>query len=421
MTHKDLFCQVVPTTAVSALAFLIAFVDRSMVARISIEALAAIGITPAIIGFGIGATTGLVTFVQKRVAAAEGKDAAISSALLLSLIISVPFSIAVFFASPFICQRFFTGTTASLAQQYMQIMAFTVPLNGVNQVTMGYWVGSLKSHLRLRINVVTTILSIGLHLIIIPILGVQGAALSSLLTMLFSAVVNFTAMKKVAQFKFSAPTEMKMAFQDAYQIFLHQIAFHIQTNIFNYLVAHLSVAGFAVYNVINTFLLIPSAIGSGYGLIGGSYLLAPYKNADHKEMHERFNKLIRQSVVVGLILGMLAIILETLIRKFYFGSTDAFAISKFPYWTFVVLCVVDIVCCLFQRVHYSLDNIASSLKRLLVSQWLVGTPLAWIAVILLKVDIGGFFAVYAFERVFLTAILADLWRRRFSLPRGQFL
>lgn len=415
MTHKDLFHQVVPTTMISALHFFIVFVDRSMIAQVSIEALAAIGITPAIIGFGVGATAGLLTFVQKRVRGAEESNVAISSALLLSLILTIPFTVLVFLASPYICQQFFSGTTASLAQQYMQIMVFTLPLAGLNQVVMGYWIGSLQSHLRFRINIVTTVIAIGLHLALIPPFGVQGAAISSLLTILFSATVNFIAMKKLSGFRFVAPTEMKSAFQDSYQIFLHQMSFHVQTNILNYLVAQMSVAGFAVYNVINTLLIIPSAIGSSYGLIGGSYLLAPYKNAEYREMGQRLNKIIKQSLFVGLILAILAIAFESLVRRFYFGTSEGFAISRFPYWIFVVLCVVDIICCLFQRIHYSLDNITSSFRRLLVSQWLVGTPLAWFTVVILKVDITGFFIVYAFERVFLTAILVDLWRRRFSV------
>lgn len=419
MKHKELLFQVLPLSAVNAISFLVLFVDRSMLSQVSIEALAAVGIAPAILGVGMGATTGLITYVQRNISANKTSmqiNSALSTALYVALAISIPIATMLFFLPSQIASLFFSGKTHELATDYLKIMSLMIPFFGMNQVAIGYYLGTLKAKYRLHISLLSAALAIIFNLILIPPWGVKGAAYGTVLTYVLTSLGNYIVVKKFSSFKFvrANQADLKEALSESMAIYAQQISYYIQTNFMNFLIAKISVPAFAIYNIVNMLLSIPSAIGMSYGNTVGTYLIPFAESLDFGELNVRLRKAIAQSVLAGFILAITSLFFMDVVRAYYFKDHATFLSSKESFWILSFLCFWDVTCCLFQRVHYSLGNFSHSFKRLMLSQWFFGAPLAAVAVLYFRTDVGGFFLCYAAERIFLSAALIHLWKLKYG-------
>ncbi|MDT8347639.1 MAG: MATE family efflux transporter, partial [Flavobacteriaceae bacterium] len=214
---------------------LVAFVDNVMVGALGPEALAAVSLGNTFIyialSLGLGFSFAITPLVAEADAQADHKQARsyLKHGFYLNLMLGLSLCVAVVVAAPILKSMNQPPVVVELAVSYMQIVAFSlVPLmlfQSFKQFTDGKSETKLPLYASIAANVVNVLLN---YLLIygvwfVPAMGVDGAALATLISRVLMLAGLWIVLMQVRKMKFYILTFSKAAFhKKTFKTIMHQ-------------------------------------------------------------------------------------------------------------------------------------------------------------------------------------------------------
>ncbi|MBX3020135.1 MAG: MATE family efflux transporter [Bdellovibrionales bacterium] len=400
-----------------ATGFIVQAVDSTMVAPMGSAALAALGVAGAASFIPNSFTMGLITSVQKRVAASENiedRSRALTANMILGMILALPFSALFFIFAKQIAGFYTRGEAVELAADFIRFFCPSFIFSSMSQAVNGYWIGALKSKTRLSITVAVTVMNVLGNLVLAPRYGLPGVAVSSAIAITGGFGLNIYLTMRFEGFRFRVfrISEVLEDLKVVFGVSLHQMSLALTLNAAVALVGLIGVEALAVANVVGTLSLPALYLGIGYGVATGSFLIKALAKNDRQVARHIAMLAFKQVAAISVALAFAILIFSAPIRHWFFKDPVTFDLARTPFVLLALLVVIDGVGCAIQRFHFVSDGLRQSFTIMTAVQWGLFIPLAFAAVKFGGISYPGYLTLHVGQRLLIGLLLYWAWRRR---------
>lgn len=328
-TFKHTFDIAWPSTMESLLISLIAAVDMIMVGGLGPDAIAAVGITTQpkfiLMALVLSLNMGVTVVVSRRKGQGLQSDAirTLRSALSLSLLLGGAMSlIGFFFAEDILLLAGANNDYINLAVDYFKIIMIGNIFQSISLTINAAQRGIGNTKISMRTNVSANLVNLVFNFLLIngiwffPKLGVQGAAIATMLGAMVACVMSiysiidvnnylFSDIKKGWKFEFSA---LKAIYNISSPAFIEQVFLRIGFFIYSATIANLGTLAFATHQICMNIISISFSIGDGLSVANSSLVGQSLgrKRPDLAMMYSRATQVI--GLLMGLVLAIILIV-----------------------------------------------------------------------------------------------------------------
>jgi multidrug resistance protein, MATE family len=408
---------------------LLNLIDTLMVSRLGKHALAAVGLASQLNFLSIAFITGLAAGVQAMVARRKGEArehetaVPLNGGLLLVLCISVPVSIALFLAAPYIFPHLVDDPAViAIGTEYYQMRLIAVVAVGANFAFRGYWNGMGMSWMYLWTLLVMHFSNIAISYVLIfgelglPALGPKGAGLGTSIGMFIGTATYFMLgwrHLRRAGFLRRLPgwdtmrSMLRLSVPSGAQQTLYALGFTVLFLI----IVKVGTNEAAAANVLLNITLVALLPGLGLGLASASLVGQALGRGQPQDATRWGWDVARVAVMVCGLLGLaIALFPELLLRRFLNEQPDVLAIAVTPLRLVGLTVAVDAIGMVLLN---SLMGAGATLHAMVVStaaQWLVFLPTAYLVGPVLGFGLIGIWLAQIGYRSLQTGVLVALWR-----------
>ncbi|NJL23730.1 MAG: hypothetical protein HC902_00115 [Calothrix sp. SM1_5_4] len=269
-------------------------------------------------------TMGLITAVQKRVATGSARcedvNRAMSAGFVLALLLAVPFAAVYFFYSRQIAGLYVHGKAADMASAFLRLFCFSFAFASANQAIIGFWIGMMKSRIRLVITIITTGVNVAGNLILIPRFGFEGVAIASAAAIATGFLINLGLLVIMEGYRWVTPTwrEINEDARVVLGVSMHQLSLALTLNSAAFVVGLIGTDALAIASVIGTLSLPTLYLGIGYGTATGTFLVKALEGCDHAGARAIARRSLVQVFTVCLGIAGVILLGSLMIRRFLF-------------------------------------------------------------------------------------------------------
>lgn len=409
---------------------LINLVDAAMVGHLGETALAGVGIGSyanfMVIALVMGLGSGVQALVARR--RGEGRLAEVASplnaGLLLALLVGLPLGLLCWWAAPWIIDLLADDpAVAAIGQDYFQWRVLAVAAVGLNFAFRGFWNGSHRSGMYMRILLGMHLFNAALSYCLIhgrlglPALGAEGSGLGTCIALWLGSLVYAVQTWRVARgggFLRQRPPamELRVLLRLALPNSLHQFLFATGITILFWIIAQIGTAELAVAHVlINlTLLLILPAIGLG---MAATTLVSHSLGEGDVEAAHRWGWEVVRIAAFGLaLLGVPFWLYPEAILGLFVTDPALIELGTLPLRLTGLGMVLDAGTLVLTQALLGAGASRTVMAISLGNQWLVLLPLTYLLGPVLGYGLLAIWSLYILQRGLVSAVFGLMWQRR---------
>lgn len=383
------------------------WVDTAIASRLSISAIAAVGISSFFFFFLFSFANGFSIAIQRSTVVEHVQNGnragtkSLVTGLSLSVIVSAIFAAAVFPELNAIFHAISPDReTALLAETYMKPLVYSLPFFYINTAFRGYLNASELSGVYMRNNLTIQIVNIVVSIPLsfgyfrLPQLGIAGIGYGTMIAYIVGTISYITSLiiiNRNERLVFCKPKleEMivltKASFIAGAGLNLYALGWVISF----WIVGHLGQVSVAVYQIIAQVTLFPIYIANSFGTTVVNLVSTALAE---RNFAKAYSDGIRVPVVAGLITFLYALPLAFLSRWLLLLVSDG-GISA-PYFTYilagsVLILPIYTIGVVMSNAVQATDRFGRAFVVAFSSQWLVFLPLSWALVIYMGYGLLG--------------------------------
>jgi len=370
--NKALFSMSTPVSLGMLSTFLIQVVDTYFVGKLGSKELAALGFSSAgfflVVGLFFGLSVGVSALIGK--ALGEKKDNKVKSLVLISLILTIVFSLLVNAIGYFTIKPFFSMLGASpqvlpLISEYMEIIYIGLPFliialigNAAVRTSGSIRAPEISMAVGGLINLIfdyLLIFGIGPF----PKLGIKGAAVASVISFVFVFIISFVLLNKNKLLSFHPIKKFKNGIKSILSLslpaVLTQILVPVTFIVITFIISKFgdnAVAALGIASRVESLVLV--------GIFGVSVAITPFvaQNFGAKK-YKRIDQAIifagKYSVYTGILLFLILVIFAGPIASFFTDDPGVINIVKFYFYiiafSYIFYGLIVVTTSIFNAVH----------------------------------------------------------------------
>jgi len=408
-------------------------VDTAMVSRLdhSDAALAAVGygsfalfVAQSII---LGLSTGVLAAAARRKGEGRQGETAyfLNAALLIVALIAPLLSLLVFFAIPHV-YRFINNDpdVMAIGIPYLQIRAIGIMFVAMNFSFRGYWNAIDLTRLYMFTLILMHALNILLNYVLIfghfgaPALGVQGAAIASVIALGFGSSLYFLfGWRYAREFGFlrrlPPRADVKRLIQVSLPSGIQQMFFAAGWLTMFWIIGKVGTAEVAAANVLINLMLVALLPGMGLGLAAAT-LVGQALGRKEVEEAARWGWDVVKIAVIGLTLLGLPMVLmpRALLSAIYTLDPATLELALWPLRLVGLSMLFEAIGTILQNALLGAGDTRRVMKVAIFNQWCLFMPLAYLVGPVLGYGLTGIWAVQTAFRVLQAGIYSLFWVRR---------
>ena len=406
-------------------------VDTALVGPLGDDALAAAGTGSYANFVAVSLVTGLSAAIQAQVARRLGRGQLTECAmpanhgLLIALGFALPLAVVLLLAAPWLLELFFQSSEAfnSEATDYFQIRVMALPAAAMSLSFRGFWNGTGEPAGFLKLLVCTHIGNALLSFLLIygklglPKLGVQGAALGTVLAMYCGAFLNgWVLCKRAKKYGFLTcwgnPIAFKRLVLLAIPDSLQQTLFALGMMMLFATIAQLGISEMAIAHVLLTVSLVLVLPGQGLGMAANT-LVSQNLGARQPDAAWRWGQQVMYTAsAVLLVLSLPLILIPEVLLALFLHDPDLRSMAAIPLRLTGVGIVFDAPSLVFVQALLGAGANRTVLAIRFVAQWLILLPLAWLVGPTLGFGLNGVWIVITLQRLISSGSFLLVWHSR---------
>lgn len=409
---------------------LINLVDAAMVGHLGEQALAGVGLGSYANFVAVALIMGLGSAVQALVARRRGEGrqdqvaTPLNAGLALALLVGLPLGLAGWLAAPWIVDLLTDDpAVAAIARDYFEWRVLAVCAVGLNFSFRGYWNGSHRSGMYLRILLGMHLFNAALSYCLIhglfglPALGAEGSGLGTCIALYLGSLVYAVQTWRVARpngFLRRRPKaiEFRVLLRLALPNSLQQFLFASGITLLFWIIAQVGTAELAVAHVlINlTLLLILPAVGLG---MAATTLVSHSLGEGDVDAAQRWGWEVVRIATLGLaLLGMPFWLFPAQILELFVADPALIELGTWPLRLTGVGMVLDAGALVLTQALLGAGASRTVMAVSLGNQWLVCLPLTYLLGPVLGYGLLAIWSLYILQRGLASALFALMWQRR---------
>lgn len=409
---------------------LINLVDAAMVGHLGETALAGVGIGSYANFMVIALVMGLGSGVQALVARRRGEGrveetgAALNAGLLLALAVGLPLGLLGWLSAPLVIAWLTDdAAVAAIGQGYLQWRVLAVAAVGMNFAFRGFWNGSHRSGLYLRILLGMHLANAALSYCLIhglfglPAMGAEGSGLGTCIALWVGSLVYASQTWRVARdqgFLRRRPRwrELHTLSRLSLPNSLQQFLFATGITLLFWIIAQVGTAELAVAHVLVNLalLLILPAIGLG---MAATTLVSHSLGAGDVEAAHRWGwEVVRVAACGLLLLGMPFWLFPAPILGLFVNDPQLVELGLWPLRLTGAGMVLDAAALVLGQALLGAGASRTVMVVTLGNQWLVVLPLTYLLGPVLGYGLLAIWSLYILQRGLASLLFALMWQRR---------
>ncbi len=409
---------------------LINLVDAAMVGHLGETALAGVGIGSYANFMIIALVMGLGSGVQALVARRRGEGhldscaTPLNAGLLLALAVGLPLGLLGWLAAPWIVQRLSEdAAVAAIGEGYLQWRVLAVAAVGLNFAFRGFWNGSHRSGLYLRILLGMHLANAALSYCLIhglfglPAMGAEGSGLGTCIALWVGSLVYASQTWRVARSQgflqgHPAGLEMRVLLRLSLPNSLQQFLFATGITLLFWIIAQVGTAELAVAHVLVNLalLLILPAIGLG---MAATTLVGHSLGAGDVEAAHRWGwEVVRVAALGLLLLGMPFWLFPQAILGLFVNDPQLIELGIWPLRLTGAGMVLDAGALVLGQAMLGAGASRMVMLVTIGNQWLVVLPLTYLLGPVLGHGLLAIWSLYILQRGLASLLFALMWQRR---------
>lgn len=409
---------------------LINLVDAAMVGHLGEKALAGVGLGSYANFVAVSLIMGLGSAVQALVARRRGEGRLLEEAtplnagLALALLVGLPLGLACWLLAPQIIGLLTEDPeVAGIARGYFQWRVLAVAAVGLNFSFRGFWNGSHRSGMYLRILLGMHLFNAALSYCLIhgllglPRMGAEGSGLGTCIALYLGSLVYLVQTWRVARGggflrARPQPIEFRVLLRLALPNSLQQFLFATGITLLFWIIAQLGSAELAVAHVlINlTLLLILPAIGLG---MAATTLVSHSLGEGDVEAAHRWGWEVVRIAALGLtLLGIPFWLFPEAILGLFVNDPALIELGTWPLRLTGLCMVLDSASLVLTQALLGAGASRTVMAVSLGNQWLLFLPLAYLTGPVLGYGLLAIWALYMLQRGFASLLFAVMWQKR---------
>ncbi|MCC6075137.1 MATE family efflux transporter [Pseudomonas sp. GCM10022188] len=409
---------------------LINLVDAAMVGHLGEKALAGVGLGSYANFVAVSLIMGLGSAVQALVARRRGEGrpgqeaTPLNAGLALALLVGLPLGLLCWLAAtPIIGLLTQDPEVAGIARDYFQWRVLAVAAVGLNFSFRGFWNGSHRSGMYLRILLGMHLFNAALSYCLIhgllglPRMGAEGSGLGTCIALYLGSLVYLAQTWRVARhggFLRGRPRaiEFRVLLRLALPNSLQQFLFATGITLLFWIIAQLGSAELAVAHVlINlTLLLILPAIG--LGMAATTLVSHSLGKGDVDAAHRWGWEVVRIAAVGLALLGIPFWLFPQAILGLFVNDPALIELGTWPLRLTGLGMVLDAASLVLTQALLGAGAARTVMAVSLGNQWLLFLPLAYLLGPVLGCGLLAIWALYMLQRGFASLLFALMWQRR---------
>ncbi|HEY8330064.1 MAG TPA: MATE family efflux transporter [Pseudomonas sp.] len=409
---------------------LINLVDAAMVGHLGETALAGVGIGSYANFMAIALVMGLGSGVQALVARRRGEGrlaetgGPLTAGLLLAVLVGLPLGLGGWLAAPWIIGLLSNDpAVAAIGSDYFQWRVLAVAAVGMNFAFRGYWNGSHRSGLYLR-------LLLGIHLfnaalsyclvhglLGLPAMGAQGAGLGTCIAQYAGSLIFASQTWRVApaagfRWQRPPPVEIQRLSRLSLPNSLQQLFFATGITLLFWIIAQIGTAELAVAHVLVNLalLLILPAVGLG---MAATTLVSHSLGAGDVDAAHRWGWDVVRVAIGGLaLLGTPFWLFPEAILGLFVSAPQLIELGTWPLRLTGLGMVLDAGALVLAQALLGAGASRTVMLVTLGNQWLVVLPLTYLLGPVLGYGLLAIWSLYILQRGLASAIFVLMWQRR---------
>jgi len=409
---------------------LINLVDAAMVGHLGETALAGVGIGSYANFMVIALVMGLGSGVQALVARRRGEGrlhdcaAPLNAGLLVALLAGLPLGLLGWLLAPGIIHALSEdAAVAAIGEGYFQWRVLAVAAVGLNFAFRGFWNGSHRSGLYLRILLGMHLFNAALSYCLIhgllglPAMGAEGSGLGTCIALWVGSLVYASQTWRVARgqgFLQRRPDAMQLRVLLRLSLpnSLQQFLFATGITLLFWIIAQVGTAELAVAHVLVNLalLLILPAIGLG---MAATTLVGHSLGAGDVEAAHRWGwEVVRVAALGLLLLGMPFWLFPAGILGLFVSDPQLIGLGIWPLRLTGAGMVLDAGALVLGQAMLGAGASRSVMLVTLGNQWLVVLPLTYLLGPVLGYGLLAIWSLYILQRGLASLLFALMWQRR---------
>ncbi len=404
-------------------------VDTAMVGVLGTAQLAAVGIvsfatfmaTAVVMGF----SSGVQAMAARRMGEGREQESAVplTGGLVLALVIGLPLSLVLVALAPTLLPL--VNSDPAVIEEglpYFEWRLIGLTAVGVNFCFRGYWAGVSRTRIYLYTLVTIQIANVAISYVLIfgklglPALGTAGAGMGTTLALLLGSAMHFVLALKLARghgFLSRLPgrqtmvTMLRLALPAALQQFL----FAAGLTAFFVIVGRIGTDELAISNVILNLMMVAILPGMALG-IAALTLVSEALGRKQTEDAARWGwQVAGLAFVLMAVLGIPALLVPGLLLSGFAHEAAVIALGEPSLRLVGLMIALDGVGLVLMHALLGAGAARQVMVVAVVSQWVIGLPLAWLVGPVLGLGLTATWLSLAGYRILQTVVFAILWRR----------
>ena len=410
---------------------MMSLVDAALVGPLGDDALAAVGTGSYANFVAVSLVTGLSAAIQAQVARRVGRGQLAECAMpanhgvLIALLFALPLAVVFLFAAPWLLELFgqSSETFNSEATDYFQIRVMALPAAAISLSFRGFWNGIGEPSGFLKLLVCTHIGNVLLSFLLIygklglPVLGIQGAALGTVLSMYCGAFLNgWVLSKRARRYGFLTCWGNRTAFNRlillAIPDSLQQTLFALGMMMLFAIIAQLGISEMAIAHVLLTVSLVLVLPGQGLGMAANTLVSHSLGASQPGAAWQWGQQVMYAACAMLLVLSLPLILIPEVLLALFLHQPELKTMATVPLQLTGVGIVVDAPSLVFVQALLGAGANRTVLAIRFVVQWLILLPLAWLVGPTLGFGLNGVWLVITLQRLISSGSFQLVWHSR---------
>ena len=410
---------------------LLNLVDAAMVGALGETSLAGIGIGGYAIFIAISLILGLSSGVQAQIARRKGQDRDHEIAipliwgLLCALLITIPLTLLFLHSSEYIVTLFSADIQAiAIAEQYFDYRILALLAIGFNLSFRGYWNGTNRPMVYLRVLLLTHLFNVVLNYLLIyghlgfEPMGAPGAGLGTTISLYFGAMLiglltlQDTARRKLARFSLTERTALKSLLKLAIPHSTQQFFFAIAVAVLFWIIGLLGTEQQAIGHVLINLALLLILPGVGLG-IASTTLVSHALGQQQPELACRWGwDVIIVATIIMAILSLPMWLVPDAVLGLFLTTEQAIADARLPLMLTGAAICLDAAAIVLTQALLGAGANRTVMIVTTTGQWLFYLPLAWFVGPWLGFGLSGIWFIQIIHRSLSSLAFIYIWNKR---------
>ncbi len=404
-------------------------VDLAMVGRLGSVSVAAVGIASytnfLAASFVMGLGAGVQALVARRIGEgqADGAVRALNGGLFLALVIGLPISLGLFFASEVLMGWLTTDQALTeQASDYFGARVLGSFFIGMNFAFRGYWNGISMSMVYMRTLIVMHVANILLNYMLIfgnfgfPALGVTGAGAGTAIATGLGTLLYFaqayqksrglgfgTQLPKLA----SLLQVWRLSLPSCIQMFFFALGF---TAMF-WIIGQIGTNELAAANVLLSLVLLAILPTMGLGMASATLVGQALGRKDLTGAQRWPWDVVKVAFVVVGVMGLMFLFAPRFFLSIFLTDLDVIELAVWPLRMTAVMIIMEAFGSVFMSSLQGAGDTRSPMVVNLVTQWGIFMPLAFLLGPVFGFGIVAVWVVFGISRLLQALAFVVIWRR----------